>query len=260
MSLQERLILRRLKKEDIHLNVEELREVINIYNHLLDLYFEKMEHGFGYRFEFAVLPRSLYLSMDEYCLQIFKNIIELKKNNLLRYLDYSLLLDNDEGIWISSSDILWELRKVLNNIIDSYESYGDNFIYIKMKKNRDFILVFLVNGGCSSVIESKFIPQDYKDIIQLYDEIYACNISEYKYMDIYKWNYFTFIAMTYYYFLMNDSFNKEPNKVLDFLDNIYNSIQDTIDRINTNGIENNEDMINYIDSLYKNVNKEKIMK
>ena len=93
-KLVKALLMRKLKREHIDISKEELEEVLETYNHILDFYLEDSVQSTYYRFGFVGIPKNLFETYDTEFLKIFSLIIRIKHNNLLKYLDYILLMNN----------------------------------------------------------------------------------------------------------------------------------------------------------------------
>lgn len=251
------LLMKKLKKDYINVSEEELEEIINIYNHLLDFCLGSSRESKYNRFGFVSTPKFLYEREDLLFSQIFRLIIGMKKNNILKYLDYVLLLSN----YNFEIHLLEKLSSFLDYIMNSYylNDGSDDFIY-SFIKDHEYILQDTTDNDLSYINESKYIPQEYKDIMNLYNEIIDKYYNE-SYNEIdYSYNFQDFINMTYYYFLINDLFNKEPTEIIDYLTKVKDNILYICDKLFIDGDMEYKERIKYIDTLYRERNKIKIIK
>ena len=257
-KIDKALLIRRLKKENINISSEDLDDVINCFNQLIDFYLENYS-GYYYRFTFVRTPRSLYESDDKKYDLIFHELIKLKKLNLLHYIDYVYLLSDYNSFFNSRlTELLESLHKITTYYQDCDEPKED-FIY-KHINEHPYMLEDVIDNDLDCITESKYINQDYKNIMMLYNELLKLYFdNDYNDMD-YEAFFQEFINMTYYYFLINDSFNKEPQEVYNYLTKIKDNLFSVCDKLNLDGEMEYKDRIKYIDSLYKSKSKVKVIK
>lgn len=251
------LLKRKLKREKIDISDDDLDIVINTYNHLLDFYLEDNRKHSDYRFAFAFVPKSLYEMEDTNFYWIFHLLIVMKNNNLLHYLDY-ILLYNSYSI---GGSILHELYRFLQDFVDRYRKSNNNpdFIYEYIKKN-NFLLEDTIDNYISNINKSKYIPKVYKDIMNLYRELFYLYINDDYYSIDYEAFFQEYVNMTYFYFLINNLFNTEPEEIIKYLNKIKEDIPALCDKLNLDGEMEDKERIKYIDTQYKERNKRKILK
>ena len=121
-----KLIIRRLKKDNISYNNEKIDEIIKTYNNMLNFIYENSDLKELYRFGFAVVPKSFYDREDFICYDIMKSIINLKNKHLEKYLDYLLILHSSIDIYGTSP--LHNLNDYMRQIIKMYNVIGEYFI------------------------------------------------------------------------------------------------------------------------------------
>ncbi len=260
MKLSDRIILKRLKKNGIDVSLQELCETINIYKRVLDFYFEDRKERSD-SFGFLYTPIKLYTIMDKYFFNIFSKILEMKRKGLLKYLDYALLLDCNPSLFETelrqSIDLLQYLEKVCN---------ADDFIMYSINRDECFI-ENVTDNYLDNIIDDEIIPDNYKQMIKLYSEIFRKFYNE----GFYELNFDEFdydigldhiVNCSYYYFLKNDFFSNNMDEVMSFLNDINDNMGYYIDKINMFGLDSEkyENCLTLVDYLFKNRNKVMIKK
>ena len=169
-KIDKALLIRRLKKENINISSEDLDDVINCFNQLIDFYLENYS-GYYYRFTFVRTPRSLYESDDKKYDLIFHELIKLKKLNLLHYIDYVYLLSDYNSFFNSRlTELLESLHKITTYYQDCDEPKED-FIY-KHINEHPYMLEDVIDNDLDCITESKYINQDYKNIMIYIEKYY----------------------------------------------------------------------------------------
>ena len=256
-KLERSLLIRKLKKNGIEIDNNDLDDVINAFNNIIDFYLDADKNLVYYRYGFIMTPKVFYEVDDTNFNSIFNLLISMKKNNLLHYLDYAFILHNYDWDY----DRLHELYRFLHNIMRKYNDseIKEDFIYEFIDEN-DYLLQDVIDNNFDEIMESKYVNQEYKDIMNLYNNIIKWYYDT-DYLDYDDDAFFDeFINMSYYYFLINNLFNTEPERIIYFLNKIKEDIPSLCDKLNMDGEMELKDRINYIDSLYKSKDKVKIIK
>ena len=254
--LDKNILIKKLKKDNINITSEDLEEVINIYNHVIDFCLEDKKAS-SYKFSFIKDSKILCEYDNTTFLSIFRLLIQIKKHNLFNYLDYVLLINT----YCYDGNRLEQLYFYLNLILNGYYDSNKNndFIY-KFIDSHQYLLPDILDNYLNYILDSEYINQDYKDIICLYNELFDLYLEE-DYDEIDPEIFFQeFISMSYYYFVINNLFNTEPKEIINFLNNIKEDIPSICDKLNLDGEIEYKERINYIDALYRNKNKVKIIK
>ena len=251
------LLVRKLKRLKIDISKEDLNILIIKYNQLIDFYLEDDRRDSQYRFGFVAVPKSFYDQDDVFFLKIFRLLIDMQKNNLLNYLDYCLLINYQKY----GGNRLYELYDYLDNMLKWFYENDNNYDFIYgFIKEREYLLQDIIENNLSDINASSYIPQEYKDIMNLYDKIFDKYYLE-DYDEIDPDAFFQeYMNMTYYYFVINDLFNQEPNGIIEYLNKVKDNIVAICDKLNNDGELEYKDRIKYIDTLYKGRNKVKIIK
>ena len=255
-------LLLKIRHDNIKISIEELDEIINIYNHLID--FILIDNTIKEKkFDFIDKEASLHpLNKDNIIdsfYNIFVGVIAFKEYNLLGFFDYLLITKElRERSAIASPDRIYAISKYVDNILYDYEiTYKKDFFYNYIYNNEDAVRNYLIEED--SFIYYDTVPDIYSEIMTVYYEIYKNYYLDYeRYDDIGIIEYDYFICMTYFYFVKNNLFKNEPEKVLSFLKDFNNDISEKVDIINLTGIKDDKriydykNIISYIDTLYNN--------
>ena len=248
-----------LKFGSMEIDSIELDEIINIYDHYLDLLLEitgASKNSYHDRYGFI----NNSTDWDIEYKNIFVDIIIIKRNNLLYCLDYLRLINSIRGP-------IYNIVKILSDFTLSLLSYHhghkdkmdtvNNRINYFYNNNENIITTWLDDQIVNCIYESMYIPNDYKEVIQLYK-----NLNNIKCSEKYKISIKRIINISYYYFMTNNYFNTECDSVIKFLEDIYNNPTSLLDQINMSGITYRDDLINYLDYLYQDSksNKNKVIK
>ena len=248
-----------LKFGSMEIDSSELDEIINIYDHYLDLLLEitgASKNSYHDRYGFI----NNSTDWDIEYKNIFVNLVIIKKNNLLPCLDYLRLINSIHGpiynIVKTLSDFTLRLISYHHSHRDKMDTINNRINYF-YNYNNNIITVWLDSYIKDCISESKYISNEYKEAIQIYD-----NLRNIKYIDGYNIHLSTIINISYYYFMTNNYFNTECDSVIKFLKDIYNNPTSLLDQINMSGITYRDDLINYLDYLYQDSksNKNKVIK
>lgn len=269
--LDKEQLLLDLKKDNIILSMDELNEVIGIYNNILDFTLEYDWQTGDDRFCFIgtkIKPFCAVIDDDvEYkpylFYNIFSGIAQLKKYNLLSHLDYSMLVRKFRKSSTDGRSFLFELSLYISYVVSGYcihkkaREFGIEFIdFFPTIVDHEINLISEVIYGYHQrnknwILKSKFVPNKYKEILETFEETFDIYYDKYDYYDeINGIEYNQFLDMVYYYFLRNDLINKEPDKVLDFLRSLSENISDYVEALGLMGLNRPLDMFPYIDRLY----------
>ena len=256
MKLSEKIILRRLAKNDINISLQELYETIDIYKKVIDYYLEDFKYERSSPLSFLHTPIRVYSETDKTFLLIFRRILDIKRKGLLKYLDFALLKGCNDSFFETELSQLNDLSSYLGRMCRS-----DNFL-IKIIKHDNYFIQNVIDSNLSSFMNSKIIPDDYKQMVKLYSEIfdkfynegfYELNFEKYDY----KIGLDYIVSFSYFYFLNKDFISNNIEEIISFLNNINNNMELYIEKINMFGLNSNEylECFTLIDYLLKNINK-----
>ncbi len=224
-----------LIKDGINITNKEFNEVLNVYDCCVNV----MNEFNNYKFIGLKIESNLdYLQIDEYY-KILTLIIKLQELNLLGYLDYASFIEDTNMV-----------RNGMIFIINDYllDDNKEEYIYRHALLNSN--LLDYVNYDKIKDINS--IPDYYKEIIKAYDyaadfyyehcvtfDLIECNI-----------DYDFFLNMSYIYFWINSLFEKETDKICNFIRSTTENIPDLLDKFDLTGVTECKDTMNYVESLY----------
>ena len=115
------------------------------------------------------------------------------------------------------------------------------------------------------ILKSKYISDDYKQIIVLYHNIftrYQHMIGDKELNDLFRLprDFANFMDITYFYFLEKELLQNNQQEVLNFLKMIDDNLVEVSDEINLNGEMNYPQTLEYIDYLYNKEKNEKTIR
>ena len=247
-----------LQWNNLKIDLTELDEIIEIYDHYLDLLLEATSaprNSYHDRYAFIdVLKNNSSCSdwdLDYY--NIFLNITYIKKFNLLGCLDYIRLINSLRGpiynivrtlLNVTNSVLGYPYRNkrnldTTNNRINYYYNYNERLITVWF----DLVLM-------DTICESSYISDGYKESIKLYSELKILS-RQFNSSDDYKTLFEHLINISYYYFIANNYFNTECDDVIRFLKYMYNNPIDLLDKMHMAGIIKRNELLDYFDYLYK---------
>lgn len=244
----------KLKNDNIYISLDELKEVIDIYDKRITFMKEILGQKPGNNFEFIHLKKSMYY-------EIFKKIIICKEKNLLGYLDNMILL-GEFGYQMDCYS-MHNFKVFMDNEINRCACYGRD--RIAFRSFDDVIALFQIvldDIGLDGLKNSKTISKRYIKTIKLFDklrEIYFNSIG-----GEYDCEHFTFdylITIIYLYYVDNDILRREPERAFKFLNYINRNTFAFIDKIDFSGVQGEIDYYKYLDTLYHDFdNKVKMIK
>ena len=260
MANKERLI-DELKKNNVDITDIDLDEIINLYDLYINYAIEKYE-PFGKvtidKFHFMNVPDSECTSVDYQYYNIFVNIIKIKKRGLLKYLDYILM---NYVMKPFSTDPLSELFNYTNDVLTKIHNGIGNNIPVYFNIYDDIACEVICGCRYGDIVDSKYVNEEYKTITFTYNDLF-CNYYHDGWCD--KKKYFDWkkvLNYTHIFFVTNDLFNKEPERVNKFLQSLMNDIYNSIDKIQLYGIDDYNKLVLYIGKLYNEFDqKVKIIK
>jgi len=252
----------KLNKNGIILTRDVLDDVVDTYHYLIDFVSSVEKINSTNRFNF------IYSSTEDDIIyyNIFNDLIFICENDLLKYLDYSLL------IYYSGFNFsLAKLSDYLNKIISGYKTYGEKFKYY-FYNNNPHVIEDVIEYHLYKIDNSEYIDNDYKEVIDMFGSIYDKYTKSFYELDrIYQDDdnsdgaiYFNdFIKVIFHYFIDKNILNDNRDRAYEFLKHIYDNLFETIDQLNLVGLDwdnqSNFDSVknifNYIDILYNNFDK-----
>lgn len=273
-------IIKLLQKEDIEIDVNELDEVLIIYENILNFLGNNDEDECNYDIDI----NEMYKFTSLFCLEpitteyfrLLVNLVKLKRRDLLKYLDYVFLLDVQ-----LHSDIhpAYTLAEYTDKLLSLDPKIVDDKVYNLTFHGKYFgrysIIMEIASYYAKAITESGYVPHEYKKVFELYSNIlsnYFYEIAEDKaegntffslannYSDkvsngIIKQDIFyfdDFICATFNYFLKNGLLMKELHKIYSFLNEYNKDPVNISETLNMNGINCYDKLYDYIDFLYKN--------
>ncbi len=255
-DITKKILMYKLKKRRIKFDDVNLDEVINAYDFILKSFLESNSDKYDHPYSFIYMPNETYDRENQLYFEIFTNTIVLIRLNIFKYLDYAYLLDwqNTTQDLDKLSGLSWCLRTFMGFQFSA--PFEKEFIDKLMYSNR-YLVESVTTRSIDKIIKSKYITKDYKGILIMYSNIFTkyhniINVYEPKEFNSFSNPFLMLMNKTYFYFLKNDLFNKEPDKVLTFLKNINNNVSSFSDEVILNGIINDDEIIKYIDYLYHN--------
>ena len=244
----------KLKNDNIFISLEELKEVIDIYDKRVTFMKEILGQKPGDNFKFIHLKKSMYY-------EIFKKIIICKEKNLLGYFDNMILLG--EFGYQMDCYTMHNFLALIENEIKRCACYGrDRIAFSSFDDVIALFQIVLDDIGLFCIENSKVISKRYIKTIKLFDklrEIYFNSIG-----GEYDCEHFTFdylITIIYLYYVDNDILRKEPERAFKFLNYINRNTWAFIDKIDFSGVQGEIDYYKYLDTLYHDFdNKVKMIK
>lgn len=256
MNIEEEQLYQKLIKNKVSITKEEYAKAVQVYKNLFRFYLN-LYIGLEYNNCLSIfnLPKRNFSREERYYLKIFLKIIELQKNNLLKYLDYAIILDNMNVSFGTNKMILKELYEFLdcichnkNHVLDFFES-NNYFISNIAPSKIDF----------KNICTSESVPDSYKMILKLFKDIFNKYHENYCDKEELYIGFDVFLNYIHYYFLENDLFN-DYEKIIAFLNDINDNMSLYMDYIIINGFEDKNKIIDFIDYVFNNFQKVKIMK
>ena len=248
-------LLLQLRKDGIKISIEDLNEVIKLYNDLMDFTFEIDESIEDKRFSFVDNnPKLDSGNGDNYLdiyYSIFVKLIKVWQLKLFHCLDYKLLINRikcDVGTYNSLNFLYTYLMDVLDN-------YGtcdkEQFMHEFTDRNWD-IITDCLSEYKELILSSKCVPYEYKIIIITYDAAYETYYEDSDDYDEYSHeiNYDGFLDATFLYFLLNDLLYTETDTIISFIAETRKNMWECLDKINLSGINGDDYLLDYIDALY----------
>ena len=261
MIVLNNLLMSKLNDDNYDLTKIDIDEIIKIYNHVMSFVLESTDkeyNGNEYdpRFLFLFKEKDSYGFVDNYCFNIIKFLIELKKNNLLNLIDYTVL--TYICVDYRNSYRVKELNDYLSDIIILYEKGKDRFHDRYIETYRHFMNNFLNTDFIEDLAKSKYVSKEYLDIIMLYKDLFDKYYEVYyeierenrkNYYDI---DFYDLLNLSFYYFLFNDLLINESKNVYNMLDYINKNTDQIIDNFHMSGVKNRKEILKYVDVLYHN--------
>ena len=258
------LVNMRLQWNDLEIDDNELEEVIKLYDHYLDFLLEATnERRNSYHDRYGFLD-----SIKEVDIQygkIFTDIAIIKKYNLECCLDYFRILNTLHGPIYNIVNSLYRFTNSLAGYLVGNNDFNNphwinNTINHFWNDNERLVTVWLDEFIVECIMESTYIPDSYKEVINLYDKICKM-LNQNKSLNGSGIPFERIINMSYYYFMIHNYFNTECDKVIIFLRYMYDKPSEIIDYINFAGITFRDELFDYFDYLYKgNVVNNKMIK
>ena len=239
-----------LKKNNVDIENIDLDEIIDLYSLYIDYAIEKYQ-PFGKvtidKFHFMNIKDSECTHEDYRYYNIFVNIIKIKKRGLIKYFDYILMNYVMESF---STDPITELYNYTDAVLHKIHNGIGNNMPEFFNKNDDIACKVICGCRYEDIVDSNYVNDDYKTITFTYNDLF-CNY----YHDGWINNRINndwkrILNYTHIFFITNDLFNKDPERVNKFLEYIKKDIYNTIDKLQLYGIDDNNKLILYISKLY----------
>lgn len=244
----------KLKNDNIFISLEELKEVIDIYDKRVTFMKEILGLKSSNNFNFIHCNKSKYY-------EIFKRIIICKEKNLLGYLDNTILLG--EFGYRMDCYTMHNFLALIENEIKRCACYGrDRIIFRSFEDTISLFGIVLDDIGLDGLSNSRVISERYLKTIKLFDKLRVKYFNDIE--GIYNCEHYAFdymISTIYLYYVDNDILRKEPERAFKFLNYINRNTFAFVDKIDFSGVQGEIDYYKYIDTLYHDFdNKVKMIK
>lgn len=267
-------IIKELSYYNISIDYKELDEVCGIFEHLIAYGYEVAMKDTDVCKELEVPETKEYYSFatklipdpfDQQYLDLLVNLIILKRNNLLQYVDYGLLTYGFASSFSFNHPVCiladFTQQLVLNidnpDVLFTIDTYRYKYLNFDSWYCNDWFTCLFSAHIYTLITKSNLISQDYKDIINCYNEMYN------SYWDFSFNNDITgseddkfekFMICSYYYFAFNNKINSEKDRIISFINGLITNPEFLLDSLKMNGIEKTDDILNYIHHLYSENN------
>ncbi len=244
-----------LKKDRIKISYKELNEVLNIYINLMRFYMRSNSDETYFAFLDDNIAYYVYDEYNDNYYNVFVNLIKLKRNNMLNYLDYLLVATNTRmDVEPNPVDIVY-LSNYISVLLDYYNL--DNKKYRgTIRARTEKVIDSSLHRYLDVLKGSKYVSSCYIEIISTYYDLVSAYFYDWDDDDNYNIDFDDYLELTFFYFVENNLLQKEPESVLAFLktnDDIHEYILEKMALAGLKSINYyNEEFINCIDTLYNN--------
>ena len=263
-AIEKTLLTIKLKAHNIKFDDLNLDEVLESFDRVCNIYLEEEADNYVHPRSFIYMPNSTYDREEQIYFEVFCNIMVLIRLDLYKYLDYAIIHHYYHNLNVTDG------LSALNFCIKSFlgcqfqEPQDKSFCYRLLCHEAGLIKLVSIYE-LDRILKSKFISNDYKEIIVLYHNIFA----RYQHMigdkdlnDLYRFPkpFANFMDITYFYFLEKELLQNNQQEVLNFLKMIDENLVEISDEINLNGEMDYPQTLEYIDYLYNKEKNEKTIR
>ena len=248
------LLITKLKNDKVDITNIDLDEIIYLYNYYVDYALAKYYPDGEVtkdKFNFINVLSSEYDNDDYSFYNFLINIIEIKKRGFIKYFDDILM---SYVMKVFSTHPIAELLDFSNFILKKIHNGRGHNIPTFFSKNNDIALAVICGVRYGFLIESTYVSEDYKKIASTFKDLLShyCGDNWYYfcYHDKKKIDWITFINYIYIFFVTNNLFNDEFERVNKFLDYLKTNADIAYDGLELNGINDFEKIVIYINMLY----------
>lgn len=244
--------------EDMEISDETIITVIQVYDRLYTFLRERnLVPKNTYKERYNFVYNKEYITNEEDNYDLFKSLIELADKKGFYLLNYSMILAKlhenyfftHGGNNIERLDLLLTLYLTFFDEENELEDY-----YISNHVN---CLDEIINEHYHDIIDSNSIDQNEKNVLIKINDIYLKDqlFRNYSSFSSYHDYFIPFINVSWAYFVINNKIIYEYNKVMDYLDTIYNHFDEVIFKMINSDIYEGSELLNFIKTLYDDKNK-----
>ena len=232
-------LLDKLSKEYHIDNKNILRDVVDKYDYLFGILKEShllSEVVYYYRWN---IPDAFLYN------RIFKNLISLRKNNALHFVDNVSVIGTYKNVV--------DLAKLIEDYAYIFECEG-NMFEIEYYRTFHSLYYTLVRSDSNEAIDrSIHITSEEKDICDYIYKIHNALIREYgkDRFNSHLFDYETIISVAYNYFKLNSMFISNHDEVMRIFRKMYEDREYLIDKINNTKINVLDDMVTIFKEYYR---------
>ena len=248
-----------LARDNVKISNEELDEVMDIYKNLIKFFM-----GYGVKKVLAIIKEWFELSYndlkkDDYY-QALLELIELKRKDLLMYLDYAIVYTNVNISDNPDYEDISELREYFQYLLKYHDVYPQTYKG-ELRGNTYRVINDDLVDCIKKLKRVNYIPPHYIDVLYAYYEVYM-NYARKRNSLYYNIDFDDFLEDTYFYFLEKKIIYKEAESILPFIRSLIDSEDEIEEKMNLAGFHKldftDDKIIEYIDLLYNNSDIEKI--
>lgn len=253
--IEKTFLTTKLKAHNIKFDDLNLDEVLEAFDKVCNIYLEDKADEYVHPRSFIYMPNSTYDREEQIYFDIFTNMTIIIRCGLYKYLDYAIILHYYHTLNVT--DGLSGLNFCIKSFLGCNFSVPQDKSFCYRLLCHEIGLIKLVSVyQLDRILKSKYISNDYKEIIVLYHNIitrYQHMIGDKELNDLYHLPkpFIDFMDLTYFYFLEKELLQSNPLEVIKFLKNIDEHLIEISDEINLYGEMDYQQRLDYIDYFYK---------
>ena len=240
------------QNDDIELTDEQIINVITVYDKLYSFMKESRlvsKDIAKERYNFVFNKENVITEEDNY--EIFKLLIELSSKRGFFLLDYSMLLAKIksnffDGHCSSNPEKLSLLLELYLTFFDEGNDLEDQYI-----QYHDKCLDDIVKEHYNDILESDIIDENEKNVITKFVELYIHDELFNNYHDY----FIQLVNVSWAYLVVNNKIIYEYNKVMDYLETIYDHFDEVLFKMVNSDIYEGSELLNFIKTLYEDKSK-----